>query len=190
MSTAEARLGWYIAVGTIPALVAGLVLGDLLDRIFGEPRIAAAMLLGTALILVMGERGIRGTTSLARMTWADGLLIGLAQALALFPGISRSGVTIAAGMSRGLERASAARFSFLLGVPAIAGAGLLSLAELIREGGLADRALDLGLAFAASALVGYMCIHFLLTWLRKRSLYPFATYCAVVGTLFLLSTLL
>ena len=122
------------------------------------------------------------------MKWLDAVIIGLAQMLALMPGISRSGSTITAGLWRGLERPAAARYSFLLGVPAIAGAGLLSVLELIQSPDLAGQVPSLVAAFLSAALVGYACIHFLLSWLRQRSLYLFAAYCVAFSLFYLVVT--
>lgn len=190
MGTADSRLGWYIAVGTLPAALAGLLLESFFEEVFGTPIAAAGFLLGTAVLLVSGERLLSGNKDTSQMSWLDALIIGFMQMLALFPGISRSGSTITAGLWRGLDRATAARYSFLLGIPAILGAGLLSLGDLIEAGNLAGQ-LPIYLAgFAAAAVSGYACIHFLLSWLRSRSLYIFAAYCALFGGLFLLFSLL
>lgn len=188
LETEDSRLGWYIVVGTIPAVVAGLLLEDFFDRVFGQPVIAAAMLLGTAALLVSGELLYTGKKPLAHMKWLDAIVIGLAQMLALMPGISRSGSTISAGLWRGLERPVAARYSFLLGVPAIAGAGLLAVVELIQAPDLTSQAPLLLVTFLSAAIVGYVCIAFLLNWLRQRSLYLFAAYCLGFSLFFLLVT--
>ena len=116
----------------------------------------------------------------------DALVIGLAQSLALVPGISRSGITITAGLGRGLDRETAARYSFLLGVPAIAGAGLIAATELAQSPTVAEQIPQLLVTFAIAAVVGYACIHFLLSWLRQRTLYLFAAYCISFGSIYLL----
>lgn len=183
LETPEARLGWLIAAGTVPAGLAGLLLADTFEKIFGEPRYAAFFLLGTALLLVVGERLRSGDKTLTGLTLIDALIIGLFQMVALLPGISRSGSTITAGLIRGLDREPAARFSFLLGVPAIAGAGLLALVEVIRAGNLGEGWTLYAATFVAAAVTGYACIYFLLAWLRSHSLYLFAAYCAVLGLL-------
>ena len=185
----DARLGWYILAGTIPAAVAGLTLEDFFERVFGEPVYAAFFLIVTAGILVVGERLRSGQVPLTAIGWLDAVIVGFFQMLALFPGISRSGSTITGGLWRGLDRETAARFSFLLGVPAILGAGLLSLLDLIAGGNLAaDAAVYLG-AFIAAGVTGYAAIALLLAWLREHTLYPFAVYCATFGGLYLLLAL-
>lgn len=180
----NARLGWLMVLGSVPAAVVGLLLKDWFERQFQSPVVAAAGLLVTAAFLVVGERLLRGVRTIPQMTWLDTLIIGSFQVLALLPGVSRSGTTIAAGLGRGLDRPSAARFSFLVGLPAIAGAGLLAIIDIFSANGSLPAGHYLA-AFIAAAVTGYLCIAFLLNWLRRHSLYPFAVYCAVVGTLFL-----
>ncbi len=182
----EARLGWYIVIGSIPAAIIGLLFEDAFETRFATPRYAAAFLIVTALFLVMGERLISGEKKLDRMSWFDAIFIGLFQMFALFPGVSRSGSTIVAGLLRGLNRELAARYSFLMSIPVIAGAGLLGVKDLIQEGNLMTQLPSLIVVFITAAIVGYACITFLLNWLRQRSLYPFAIYCATFGALYLL----
>ena len=124
------RLGWLILLGTVPVGIAGLTLNDFFERVFGAPAIVAGFLLVTAVLLVIGERLLTGEKLLANMTWADALIVGGFQLLALFPGLSRSGSTIIGGLLRGFDRPTATRFSFLIGIPAIAAAGLLSILEI------------------------------------------------------------
>lgn len=173
----EARLGWFVVAGSIPTAIVGLTLADFFDKNLGQPVIAALFLLLTAVLLIVGERLLTGDKNLADMSWGDALFIGLAQTLALLPGVSRSGSTITAGLMRGLDRSLSARYSFLLGIPPILGAGLLSLIELKAEANTLAQLPTMIAAFLAAAISGYACIHFLLTWLRQRSLYIFAIYC-------------
>lgn len=186
---ADSRLGWLMILGSIPAAIVGLALKDFFEQQFQSPTVAAAGLLVTAAFLVIGERLLRGTKTLDRLTAVDTLIIGAFQVLALLPGVSRSGTTIAAGLWRGLDRPTAARFSFLVGLPAIAGAGLLSILEIFNAQGTLPNGHYLA-AFITAAVVGYGCIAFLLSWVKRHSLYPFAIYCAVFGVLYLLFTLL
>jgi undecaprenyl-diphosphatase len=189
LGTTEARLGWYVLVGSIPAAAIGLPLSDTFDSFF-TPVMAAVALYFTALFMVLGERVYRGRKSLEHMTWTDAIIIGLAQMVALIPGISRSGSTITAGLWRGLDRGTAARYSFLLGIPAIGGAGLLAVLDLLQATNLAQQIPTLLATFITSALTGYLCIHFLLSWLKSRSLYLFVGYCVIFATGYLLVTLL
>jgi undecaprenyl-diphosphatase len=185
MAEKESRLGWYIALGTVPAVVIGLLFADAIDEVLARPETAAVALVFTGIILIVGEQLVTGKTSLSKMRWLDALIIGFAQAAALVPGISRSGVTITAGLGRGLSREMAARYSFLLGVPAIA-AGLLAAVDLAQSPTASEQIPQLMVTFLAAAVVGYACIHFLLRWLRERTLYLFAVYCIAFGGLYLL----
>lgn len=175
----EARLGWYVLLGNIPTAVVGIALADYFDTVLGTPLIASIFLLVTAFFLVAGERLRTGEKQIEAMTWGDGLFIGLFQMLALFPGISRSGSTITAGLMRGLDRTLAARYSFLLGIPPILGAGLLSILELSGEPDIAAQVPSMVAAFISAAVSGYACIAWLISWLRQHSLYAFAGYCVL-----------
>jgi undecaprenyl-diphosphatase len=179
--SADARLAWLVVLGTVPAAVIGWLLEDFFEGMFARPVAASAFLLVTAALLTTSERLGRRTRDLDTLAWPDALLVGLAQALAIFPGISRSGATIAGGLARGLRRESAARFSFLLATPIILGAGLLQVADLAQVGNLAAQAPTLFAGFVTSGVVGFGCIHFLLRYLQRRRLYPFAVYCAAAG---------
>jgi undecaprenyl-diphosphatase len=179
-----ARLGLLLLGATIPAGVVGVGLRDALEPLFGNPRLAALMLPVTGLILLGAEfierrRGAHGGEPSEGVDVPRALVIGAAQAVAIVPGISRSGMTIAAGMGAGLRREEAARFSFLLGTPAILGAALLELRSLQAGAGLQLVAAGMLSAF----LVGYGSIGWLLAYLRRRSLAPFAVYVIALGLL-------
>jgi undecaprenyl-diphosphatase len=177
----QARLAWLLLLASLPAAVAGLLLEDLVAEVLETPRAVAAFLLVTAALLLISERLGRQERERTSLTTRDALWIGTAQALALFPGISRSGATIAGGMTRGLRRSEAARFSFLLAVPVILGGTVLSLFELITTPGSASQAGPLAVGFLASAGVGYPAIHLLLRHVRRRPLTGFALYCLAAG---------
>jgi len=183
------RLGWLIVVGSIPAAAAGALLESFFERLFGTPALVSILLLVTGLILFASERASRRTRALESVGWRDGILIGLAQAAAIAPGISRSGSTIAAGLALGIRREAAARFSFLLAMPVIFGAGVFKLKDAIAVGVSGAEVTALSLGFLAAALSGYACIHFLLSYLRRRSLYLFAGYCWAFGLFSLLVAL-
>jgi len=189
LASVDARLAWLILLGTVPAAVIGFLLEDFFEAMFARPPAAAAFLLVTATLLTVAERLGRRQRELDRLTWVDALVIGLAQALAIFPGISRSGATIAAGLAQGLRREPAARFSFLLATPIIFGAGLFKLVDLAQVGDLPAQAPTLALGFLSAGVVGFGCIHFLLRYLQRRRLYPFAVYCAAAGVACLLLAL-
>ena len=186
LGTADARLGWYLLVGTVPAAAVGLLLNDYFEQLFADPRWAAGFLLVTAGLLITGERLLSGRKSLAEMGWSDALFIGVAQVVALFPGVSRSGTTIVAGLLRGLDRPTAARYSFLLSVPVILGAGVIQVPQIFANSVEAAHWPMFLVTFFTAFVVGYGCIALLLNWLRRHSLYPFAVYCALLGTIYLL----
>jgi len=177
----QARLLALLIVGTLPGALAGWLLEDFFEGMFARPVAAAAFLLVTAAILVLSERFAHQERGLKDLSWPDALFVGSAQAVAILPGISRSGATIATGMGRGLRREPAARFSFLLATPIILGAGLLQVVDLVQAGSLAAQFPVLGIGFLSALLSGLVCIHFLLRYLQRRPLYPFALYCAVLG---------
>jgi undecaprenyl-diphosphatase len=182
----QSSLVWLIVLGTIPAALIGYALEDFFEGMFARPVAAACFLLVTAALLTVSERLGRRERDLDSLTWPDALLVGLAQALAIFPGISRSGSTIAGGLARGLRREPAARFSFLLATPVILGAGLLKLVDLAQAGGLASQIPTLAIGFLAAGVVGLGCIHLLLRYLQRHRLYAFAIYCVAAGVLCLI----
>jgi undecaprenyl-diphosphatase len=184
--TPESRLAWLIVLGTIPAVVVGAPFEDFFENVFGAPATVAALLLVTGLILALGERLGQRERSLESLRWGDALLVGLAQAAAILPGISRSGATIAAGLALSVRRETSARFSFLLAVPVILGGGLLELFELVKAGGGTTQAPGLLAGFVAAAVSGYLCIHILLRYLRQHRLYVFSVYCWLFGAACLL----
>lgn len=195
LADVNARLGWFIVLGSIPAVLTGFLLKDFFEALFSSPRAAGGFLLVTAVLLSLSEWVVRRkppVADLTALTWGRALLIGCAQAIALAPGISRSGSTMAAGLALGIRREDAARFSFLLGTPAFFGAGLLALLDALQVDA-AEVAAQLPVmlvGFVVSAVVGYAAIRGLLAYLRRHSLYVFAVYCLVVGLLVLVFTTL
>lgn len=187
----NSRLAWAIILGSIPAVIVGFFFNDFIESLFASATAVGVFLLVTALILTVSERLGRRTRPLSALNLPDGLAVGLAQAVAILPGISRSGATIAAGLGRGLTREAAARYSFLLATPVILGAGVLQLFELTQGTETMTTSLAAVLAGTlAAAVVGYLCIRFLLNYLRRGKLYPFAIYCAVVGLIVIVASLL
>lgn len=190
----DARIAWFIIVGTLPAVVAGLLFEDQLEAIFLNPRAVGFFLLVTAALLFFSEQMTQRHTlsgrTLDQMTWRDAIVIGVAQAFALFPGVSRSGSTIAAGLTMGVRRDQSARFSFLLGTPAFLGAGLLQVVKVMGEdaSGLTSALAPIVVGFIVSTVTGILAIRFLLNYLRNRTLYVFAAYCLVLGLLVIVLT--
>ncbi|MDH7484705.1 MAG: undecaprenyl-diphosphate phosphatase [Anaerolineae bacterium] len=178
---ADARLAWWILIGTVPAALIGWLFEEWFERLFATPAATAGFLLLTAAFLAASERWGRRHKTTYQMNLADALLVGLAQAAAIAPGISRSGATMSMGLARGLRRDDAARYAFLLATPIIFGAGLLQLLDLFGAAGAHEQLPALIIGFLAAAASGYACIRFLLRYLRRGSLYPFAAYCAVAG---------
>ena len=182
-----ARLAWLLVIGTLPAAVIGFFLEEWFELLFGQPAWVSLFLLGTAGILVVSEwlgaqsYAAGGMRTMASLRWPHALLIGLAQAAAIAPGVSRSGMTMAMGLAGGLQRADAARFSFLLSTPIIVGAGLSQLIELASAPGALAQVPVLVTGFVAAAVTGYLCIGGLLRYLQRGRLYPFAVYCACLG---------
>ena len=179
-----------IVLATVPVAAIGLLYEDAIESAFGDPRFAAGCLLGTAVILLLGEWGRRRSIgrpagqAATRLTLGRALVVGLCQCLAILPGISRSGTTIAAGLLVGLEPRAAARFSFLLSIPAVGGAAVLKVPELL-DGGAPNAPSPVALlgAVLLSAFVGWIALRFLLAFLGRGAFAWFSVYCAVVGGL-------
>lgn len=176
-----ARQAWLLLLASVPAAIAGLLLEGMVSEILETPRAVSAFLLVTAALLMISERMGRQDRDSRSMNTRDALWIGAAQALALFPGISRSGATIAGGMMRGLRRSEAARFSFLLAIPVILGGTVLALFDLLTTPGAALQSGPMIVGFLASAGVGYPAIHLLLSIIRRKPLTWFAAYCLLAG---------
>jgi undecaprenyl-diphosphatase len=193
--TPQALLGWWIILGTIPAALVGILLQDTFERAFSAPTAVAALLFLTGLFLAAAERYTERWRDLPDMLWLDALVIGVAQAIAILPGVSRSGATMSAGLWRGFKREETARFSFLLSVPIILGTGLKQLLDLVRHPALQQPSVGTGTAelligAVAAAIVGFLTIRYLLKYLQRGALYPFAVYCCGVGLISLVGAAL
>lgn len=178
---ANARMTLLLALGSVPAAIAGLFLQGYVEGLTDRPDVVAGFLLGTAAILLLGEQvyGRRGALETRDMTTVgsvDAVLVGVWQAVAIIPGISRSGSTITGGLLRGLSRDAAARFSFLLGLPAIVGAAIIELPDLTGV-----QPATVIAATAVSGATGFLAIAFLLRYLRTRTMRPFAAYCVLAS---------
>jgi undecaprenyl-diphosphatase len=181
----ERKMAVLLATSVIPAALLGVVLEDFVDSFFREQLlVVCALLVVGALILFAAERVARRTREMSELSVGQALLIGLAQALALFPGISRSGITISAGLLLGLKREAAARFAFLMGTPIIAGAGLWKSRELLDGSVGAFDPLVLAAGMVASALSGLLAIGFLLAFLRRFSTDVFSLYRVLAAVVF------
>ncbi|HLA43571.1 MAG TPA: undecaprenyl-diphosphate phosphatase, partial [Aggregatilineales bacterium] len=190
LTTTDERIIFYLIIGTIPAGLVGLALESYFESVFSDPSVVALMLMVTAGILYFSERMTSTRRKLESMNIIDSLFIGCAQAVAIVPGISRSGSTIAAGLVRNLEREVATRYSFLLATPIILAAGAKQAFEVFTEDIQIDSEMSIALVagFIASAVVGYISIAFLLGFVRQRRLIPFAVYCLVFGIISFIAT--
>ena len=174
-SSPEARLPLHIALGSVPIFAAGLLGKQYITGPLRSLHVVSAALAGVALLMWWGDRRGGGHRSMRDMTWVHALAIGVAQSAALVPGVSRSGATITCALFLGLARPEAARFSFLLGIPAIAAAGLFELRDAAHSLG-ADGWSALVLGTVTAAVVGYASIAWLLRYLARRTLVPFCIY--------------
>jgi undecaprenyl-diphosphatase len=181
----DARLAGFIVLATIPAGIAGLLLEDYADAHLRNPLVIAAMLILLALALVVAEKLARHKTEIQNITIFDALTVGCAQALALVPGVSRSGVTMTAGLFRGMTREAAARFSFFLSTPIIGAAVLLKTLHLAKEGVPSGDTVPMLVGVLVSGIVGYLSIAFLLRYLATHTTYLFIYYRIALGLLIL-----
>lgn len=185
-----ARLGWLLILSTFPAIVLGFILKESVTRAFDSALSSAFALLVTAALLVAAERVGKRQRRLKNLTWIDSLLIGLFQVLALFPGISRSGATITGGMFRDLKRPPAARFAFLMSIPIMIAAGILTGFDLLALPNTLSIIPTYIPGFITAAVVGYLAIRWLIKYLTSHSLYVFAAYCTVLSVLTLILLLI
>jgi len=190
LATLEAKIGWLIVVATLPAVVLGFLFKDYFEAAYSAPVFAGALLIFTAILLVIAEKFGSRERDITGLGWLDALIIGFWQAAAMLPGISRSGATISGAVLRGFDRYTAARFSFLMSIPALLGAGVLTLADLLGTGMLLEELPAIIVGFVAAAVAGYICIRWLLHYLQSHSLYLFAGYCAAVSVLTIIVALI
>jgi len=180
----ESRLAWFVVTATIPACVAGLLGNDFIELHLRSALVIALATISFGLLLAFSDRQT-GQRSMPDLNLRDVLVIGCAQALALIPGTSRSGITMTAGLFLGLSREAAARFSFLLSIPLIIAAGLLKGIELAQTGTDAEwRAIFAGILI--SAISAYLCIHIFLKFLEKIGFMPFVIYRLILGGVLLI----
>jgi undecaprenyl-diphosphatase len=179
---ADAKLAWAVLFGTIPAGLAGLAFQDVVEDVLRSPLYLAAGMIVFALALGWADWKHRGTRTERQLNWKDVLLIGVAQAVALFPGTSRSGITITAALFLGLSREAAARFSFLLSIPVILIAcGLLSI-ELITSGSAVNWT-SMATGVVLSGISAYLCIYYFLAFIQRMGMQPFVIYRIALGLL-------
>lgn len=178
----HAKLGWLLIVGTLPVAIVGLLFRHQIEGMLTKDlRIIAGSLIGLAIVLSVAELVARQRRDISNIKTRDAIIVGIAQVFALIPGSSRSGTTITGGLFSGLERATAARFSFLLSIPAVAASGLFELPKALHS--LNTGWTEIAIAGIVSAITGYASIAFLLRYLQRHTTYIFVGYRIVLGIL-------
>ncbi len=190
LSNSDAKLGFYLILSTIPAGTVGFVLNGYFEKFFSDPYTTSILLIINSFILMIAERVGKNTRNYSEVNWVDSMWIGIFQIFALFPGISRSGITITGGMLRGLDRQSSARYSFLISVPLLIAAGINGLQQFISLPNTTTMLPNLIAGSIVAALVGYLSIKWLLSFLANKSLSYFAVYCFIFGIINLIVILL
>ncbi len=183
-STANSRLGWAIILGTVPVVIAGLLLKSLVETEFRSPLLIAVTTIGFGLLLWWADIRAGRSRELESLGWKDALFVGLAQALALLPGTSRSGITMTAALILGFNRKAASRFSFLLAIPTILMSATLVTKDLIESNVNVDWA-ALGLGVALSFIAALTTIHYFLRFIERMGMLPFVVYRLVLGAVIL-----
>jgi len=184
-SVGESTLAWAVLLGTIPVGLAGLLFHDIISGQLRSPLVIAATTIGFGLLLGWADWRGKQVRNEHSLSWSDIVFVGLAQAIALIPGTSRSGITMTAGLMLGLERAAAARFSFLLSIPVIVLSGGLETINLVQAESSVDW-LMLATATLLSALAAYTCIHLFLKFISRMGMWPFVVYRLILGTVLLI----
>ncbi|MFM8945007.1 MAG: undecaprenyl-diphosphatase UppP [Actinomycetota bacterium] len=181
----DTRIAWALVIGTVPGAIAGATLEGWIQERLGAPILVAAMLVVFGVVLVLVDRRAPVTRRVEDVSLRDGAILGVAQAIALQPGVSRSGITIAAARLLGLDREGAARVSFLLSLPIIAGAGLYKGLDVLRDGLPAGMAAPFAAGIVAAAVSGFLVIWFLLSYLRRHAFTAFLWYRVAVAVIVL-----
>lgn len=177
----DARLGWYTLLGTIPLAIFGVLLESKIDTTFRKPSVMGVSLILLALVLLVAERVGKRRKTLEQMNFRESQVIGWAQVLALIPGTSRSGVTITAGLFQGLDRESAARFSFLLSIPAITAAGLYKLIKVFKGAGLGSDVGPYLVGAVVAGLFAYVVVRWFLGYMKEHNTSVFIIYRILLG---------
>jgi undecaprenyl-diphosphatase len=188
--THDSLIGWLVIVATVPALLVGFLLKDVMDNLFSNPIFTAALrLLMSAVLLGVVEYFGRHNRKLESASWMDALVIGFFQILAIFPGASRSGSSIAGGILRGFDRPAAARMAFLMSAPILTAAGAYEAYRVSQMPGTLEFLPLLAVGFVTAGVVGWFALKWLMGFLRDHSIYLFAVYCGVVGLICLAASL-
>jgi undecaprenyl-diphosphatase len=179
--TPDARMALFIVGATIPGAIAGALFEHKVEDALRAPQIIAMMLIAMAVVLAVAEIIGHRKKSLDELSWGDAMAVGLAQALAIIPGVSRSGVTITAGLFRKMKRDAAAHFSFYLSTPLIGGAVAKRALEMFKAGATVEQLIPFMIGIVVSAIVGYLAIAFMLRYLQTRTTYLFVYYRIALG---------
>jgi undecaprenyl-diphosphatase len=182
----EAKLAWLLLVSTIPAGVLGVALESFIEDRLGKPWIIAVMMIVFAFVMYAIDHIAKLDRDLDALTWSDSILIGVAQAFALCPGVSRSGVTMMTGLALRLDRESAARYSFLLSIPVVGGAAAFKAVEIARDGLPSGTAMPFAVGIVSAAVSGFAAIWFVLAYLKRNNFNLFVIYRIVVGVAILI----
>ena len=177
----DARLALMIVGATVPGAIAGALFEHKVEDALRAPQIVAMMLIALALVLAVAEIIGRRKKSMDEISWGDATTVGIAQALAIIPGVSRSGVTITAGLFRSMKRETAARFSFYLSTPLIAGAVAKRTLDMLKAGATIEQLIPFIVGIIVSGIVGYLAIAFMLRYLQTRTTYLFVYYRLALG---------
>ncbi len=177
---------FLIIVASIPTAIMGIFFEDFFEKLFSSTISAAFMLIVTGFILLLGDRLANYDNTLSNFKWLNAILVGLAQGFAIIPGISRSGSTITASLIQGLEKEDAARFSFILSIPVIGGAGLLKITDAVSVGVNNFNLTAMILGILSAIISGYIAIRYFIYILKKQKLIYFSYYCWILGTIILI----
>jgi undecaprenyl-diphosphatase len=183
-SNAESQMAWFIIMATVPAALVGLLAGGFIELHLRSIAVIATTTIVFGLLLGWVDWRVRGAKTLQHLTWKSALIIGLAQALALIPGTSRSGITITAALALGFDRNSAARFSFLLAIPIICLSGGYQTLQLMAESSVPW--FEIAFGTLVSGITAYLCIHYFLRLVDKIGMLPFVIYRLVLGVFLIL----
>lgn len=191
-ANADRKLVWYLVAATIPAAAAGIAFEEAIEEYMRSPLVTVFTLVIFGLLLLIAEKESRKDRTMDSLTWFDSICIGIAQAIALIPGVSRSGVTITAALFRNCDRTTAARFSFLLSTPVIVGAGFLETYRFIKEAQIYGTVFSttqwpvLVVGVAASSITGFFCIRYFLKFIQSNSFKIFVIYRCILACIILI----
>lgn len=183
----QGRLFWYLVAASVPGAIGGFLLEEKAETIFRSPVLIAVMLIGMGILLYWADRRSAKNIGINNITFGTSILIGISQALAIIPGVSRSGITMTTGLLMGMTREGAARFSFLLSAPIILGAAVIKLPHVISNSSMITASFMIGML--VSCVTGIVSIGFLLRYVQTKNFLPFAWYRFLLGALVIMTTI-